>query len=49
MLVDRNENGSLQGVDQTSAASPWLRREQTEAAIGMAVLNRMLVAGRVPS
>jgi hypothetical protein len=44
--ADRNDDGSLQGADRTAAASTWLRRSETEATIGVTVLNRMLAAGR---
>ena len=45
-IFGRNDNGPLQVADRTSAASPRLPGQQTEAAIGVAVLNRMLAAGR---
>jgi hypothetical protein len=50
-VLSSNDNGLLQDADRTAAASPRLRArgfaaQQTEAAIGVAVLNRMLVAGR---
>jgi integrase len=49
MAILRADNGWLQGAGRPSAASPRFRGQQTEAAISVAVLNRMLAAGRQAS
>ncbi|MGI4941166.1 MAG: transposase [Janthinobacterium lividum] len=48
-FVGRNSNVTLQGADLTPAASPRLSTQQTDASVGMAVLTRMLAAGRLKS
>jgi hypothetical protein len=45
MLLSRNDNGSL----RVSYRARGLAGQQTEAAIGVAMLNRMLAAGRPDS
>ena len=49
-LTGRNDDGPVQGIDRTSVASArGFAAQQTEAAIGVAVLNQMLMAGRPDS
>jgi hypothetical protein len=45
-MLHRNDNGSLRVVDRAAAASLCCAGQQTEAAIVVAVLNRMMSAGR---
>jgi hypothetical protein len=46
IMAGRNDDGPLQSGDRTSVAGRGFAARQTEAAVGVVVLNQVLSAGR---